>query len=41
MYQCILKVSILHAVKRPLCNKQSFTESGVGQLKNILTHGDR
>ena len=28
-------------MKRPLYNKQSFTEKGVCQLENIVTHKDR
>ena len=39
-------VSILHSEKcplkkRPLSNKQSFTESDVRQLENIKTHRDK
>ena len=41
MYQSIWKVSILHTAKRPLYNKQSFTESDVCQLENIVTHEHR
>ena len=32
---------ILHSVMRPLYNKQSFTELGVCQLENIVTHKNR
>ena len=35
------RFQILHSVKRPLYNKQSFTESGVCQLENIVTDKDR
>ena len=35
------RFQILHYVKRPLSNKQSFTELGVCQLENIVTHKDR
>ena len=39
-------VSILHSEKcplkkRPFSNKQSFTESDVCQLENIVTHKDK
>ena len=35
------KFQILHSVMRPLYNKQSFTELGVRQLENIVTHKNR
>ena len=35
------RFQILHSVKRPLYPKKSFTELGVCQLENIVTHKDR
>ena len=32
---------MLHAVKRLLYNKQCFTESGVCQVENFVTHENR
>ena len=32
---------MLHSVKRPSYNKQSFTVLGVCQLENIVTHKNR